>query len=75
MCIFKSLISFLGINWVSGGVESAVGCNEYVVAEYYRSFVKYHEIMIGVEVISYMNVVAIIAKKRLLNQEIALHRA
>ena len=67
--IFQPTVSLFCIEGMSGCVKSAVGSNEYIVAELDFCFVQNYTIHIGIKIIAYLYIIAIIAKKWLLYQK------
>jgi len=63
-CDFKARLALLGVDGVFGGGEAAIGGDEYVVAESHLRSVRYDEIVIGIKIIAYGNVIPVIAPKR-----------
>lgn len=59
--VFETLVPLDGIDRMTCRVKPAIGSDKHVVAEFYRSLVKYHQIMIGIEIFADMDIVAVIA--------------
>lgn len=62
--ILQSLVSTFKINWMSGCMKPAIGCNENMVAKFYLCPVKNDRIVIGKKIFSDLDVVAVITPKR-----------
>ena len=52
------------------GIKSTVGSHEYIVAKLHLGSIQYHAVHIAIEVLSYLNVIAIVAIERLLYQKL-----
>ena len=59
--VLQSLIAAVGINRVTSGVETTVGSNKHIIAKSDFGTVQNDGIMIGKEVLSYFDIIAIIA--------------
>ena len=68
-CIFESFVALGCFERVSGGVESAVGGDEYVVAEGYFCTIEDNEVEVGIEVFANFDVEAVVAVEWLFDEE------
>lgn len=75
MCIFQSGVAQVGFQWMSGGVESAVGSYENVFSECDGCFIEDDKIYVGVEVFADVDIVAVVAIERLLYEKLLACRA
>lgn len=73
--IFQSGVAQVGIQWMPGGVESAVGGYEYVASECYRCFIEDDKIDVGVEIFADVDIVSVVAIERLLDEKLIACRA
>ena len=64
MGILKAFIALPYINWMSCRGKTAVGSNKHIITKNDRSCIKYHKIMVRIEVFSKRYIASIIAPKR-----------
>ena len=68
--ILQASSSLLHIERMPCGIKSTVGSHEYIVAKLHLGSIQYHAVHIAIEVLSYLNVIAIVAIERLLYQKL-----
>ncbi len=54
---------------MSGRIESAVGSDEYIIAELYLRLIQNNAVDIGIEILAYLYIVAVIAMEWLFYQK------
>ena len=69
--IFEPLVALLIVDRVTGGIKSAVGSDEYIVAEGDFRSVEDDTVVVDIEVVARLDVIAIVTPERLLYPWIA----
>lgn len=62
--IFQTLIAAFGVNRMSGGIKAAVWSNEHVVSKGHLCTIENDTVMVGKEVFTDFNVIAIVTPER-----------